>query len=85
MWKGGGWYLIDGAGDEAADVAVAAEDVRERAREGGRGLDGRVRVLADVVGIGEAEDGLDLRRGHALLDLYDVRVHVSVQPRMNPV
>lgn len=41
--------LVDGAGDEAGDVGLGAEDLGERVGEGGGRLDGYEVPLADVV------------------------------------
>lgn len=53
--------LVDGAGDEARDVLLVPEDVREGGGEGGRGLHGGEHDLANVRGVVEAEDALHLR------------------------
>mmetsp|Transcript_68938 Transcript_68938/g.166683 ORF Transcript_68938/g.166683 Transcript_68938/m.166683 type:complete len:219 (-) Transcript_68938:313-969(-) len=68
--------LVDGARDEAGHGGVAAEDVREGGRERRRRLHRREGVLADVDGVVEAEDALDLVVRGGLLYLEDVRVHV---------
>lgn len=45
--------LVDGAGDEAGDVGLGAEDLGERVGEGGGGLDRDEVPLSDVVPVGE--------------------------------
>mmetsp|Transcript_22472 Transcript_22472/g.57027 ORF Transcript_22472/g.57027 Transcript_22472/m.57027 type:complete len:401 (-) Transcript_22472:153-1355(-) len=67
--------LVDRARDEAGHALVLPEDMRERGREGGRGLYGGKSVLPDVVRVRKAKDGLDRRVGGEFLDAHDVGVH----------
>ena len=56
--------LVDCAGDEAGDVGLRAEDLREGVGEGGRGLDGGEVDFSDIVSTcttdaqGHGEEGL---------------------------
>ena len=68
--------LVDGGRDQARYLVVVAEDVRERVREGGDGLDGWVGELAHALVIGETEDAANLTQSDVLLRLEDVGIHL---------
>jgi len=52
--------LVDSSRDQTRNVSPFAEDVRERAGEGGDYLHGWERILADGVVLLEAKGALDL-------------------------
>lgn len=66
--------LIDSAGDETGDVWSAAEDNRKAGGKRRCSLNSWEGVLADIIGICEAEDGASLVVGSDALDAQDVLV-----------
>ena len=67
--------MINGGRDQAGEVSIA-EDMRERVRKSGDGLNRRERELSNVVALFESENALDLTVVNVLLDADHVLVHV---------
>ena len=61
-------YLVYCTRDEARDVSLAVEDLRESCAKGGRSLDSWEADLAYTVTVTKAKDALCLVKGHTLLD-----------------